>query len=144
MFCEFLSGKRKRHTNGFRFEKIHETKHSASFLSIDFPESVDGHMLVIPKKHYERLEEIPGYILDDVIRHVSLSVKVIDSIFPSCNVLLNNGKEAGQTIFHTHFHIIPRKEDDGIEIESWRRKELAEADFRKILGSLKKGFKKFI
>ena len=142
LFCEFLSGKRKKHTNGFRFKKIHEREHTVSFLSIDFPKTVDGHMLVIPKKHYEKLEDIPAYILEDLIKHVSLSTKVMDSIFPSCNVLLNNGKEAGQTIFHVHFHIIPRRDGDGIEIESWGRKDISEEEFLSLFNNLKRAFRK--
>ncbi|MFP4656197.1 MAG: HIT family protein [Candidatus Woesearchaeota archaeon] len=143
IFCEFISGKRKTHTNGFRFSKLCEMEHTLSFLSIDFPKTADGHMLVVPKRHFERLEDIPKYILDELMRHVALSSRVMDAQFPACNVLLNNGKEAGQTVFHVHFHIIPRVEGDGIEIESWKRKRLPESYFNTLVKNLRDSFKKF-
>ena len=141
IFCDFISGKKKKHSNGFKFVKLNETEHTISFLSIDFPKPVDGHLLVIPKKHYEFLEDVPKYILNDLISHLKKSLKVIRKDFPACNVLLNNGKESGQTIFHTHFHVIPRRDSDGIEIESWPRKKMKEASFNNLVKKLKNDFK---
>ena len=141
IFCEFIEGKRKRHTNGLPFKILNETKHTISFFSIDFPEASDGHMLVIPKKHFESIEHVPQYILTDLISHVSLSSKVMKKNHDACNILLNNGKEAGQTVFHMHFHLIPRNEGDGIKIEDWQRKDIDESYFNKMIRAFRSDFK---
>ena len=54
------------------------------------------------------------------------------------NVLLNNGRSAGQYILHTHFHIIPRKLDDKIKIEVWKNKKLTIGEYIKLNKQIKK------
>ncbi len=142
IFCEFIEGERKEHTNGLPFKILNEKRHSIAFLSIDFPKTADGHILVIPKKHYERLEEIPKYILSDMMEHISIATKIMSKNYDSCNVILNNGKEAGQTIFHTHFHIVPRMEGDNVTIEGWKRKKMDKKGFRSMIDKFKKEFDK--
>ncbi|MFW6230586.1 MAG: HIT family protein [Nanoarchaeota archaeon] len=142
LFCEFISGKRRRHTNGLPFRILNETDHTLSFLSIDFPDHEDGHILVVPKKHYMTVEEIPKYILHDLIEHVALASKVVKENHAACNVLLNNGKAAGQCIFHLHFHIVPRDDGDRIRIEVWNRKDMQEKEFRKLIVNLRSRFRK--
>ena len=58
------------------------------------------------------------------------------------NILLNNGTDAGQYIFHTHFHIIPRMYNDGIQIEVWDHKNISKKNFLKINKRLKKQIRK--
>ena len=143
LFCEFISGVRKKHTNGLPFKILNETKHSISFLSIDFPKHSSGHILVVPKKHYENLEDIPKTLLHDISEHVARSCEILRKRHSACNVLLNNGKEAGQTIFHTHFHIIPRDHNDDVEIEVWKRRQMREEEFKKLISELRRDFKKY-
>jgi len=143
LFCSFVSGKKVEHMNGLPFELLNSTRHSVSFLAIDFPANEDGHLLVIPKKHYSKVEDIPANELLDLMKHVQLAVKVTRSKHSGANLLLNDGKVAGQAIFHSHFHIIPRDKDDGIKIEQWKRKKMSKKEFVSLHGSLKKKFERF-
>ncbi|CAE6228746.1 unnamed protein product [Arabidopsis arenosa] len=86
-----------------------------------------GHSLIIPKLHYPTLEETPPSVVAAMCSKVPLIsnaiVKATGS--DSFNLLVNNGAAAGQVIFHTHIHIIPRKERDCLwASESLRRHTL--------------------
>lgn len=144
IFCDFVQGKRKKNTNGFPFVQIHQTRHTTSFLAVDCPPHGKGQILIIPKKHYTHLEDIPVAVRHSIMDHVAFACTVVRKKNPACNVLLNNGQEAGQTVFHVHFHIIPRQEADGIEIEIWDRKQLTTAQFRSLSEQYRRSFLKEI
>jgi len=132
VFCGFVSGEIKSHTNDIQFKPIHETKNTLSFLSIDFIAHEDGHTLVIPKKHYKNLEDIPNQILAEMMEHIKLIVKAIKKDHKGYNILLNNGKHAGQYIMHAHFHIIPRDKSDNIKIEKWKHQTVSSKEYERI------------
>jgi histidine triad (HIT) family protein len=74
----------------------------------------EGHTLVIPKKHFKNLLELDD---ETSAKYISVLKKVGKILMekynaPAFNVFLNNGKEAGQAVWHTHFHILPRKEGE--------------------------------
>ncbi|GAA0140786.1 hypothetical protein Leryth_003326 [Lithospermum erythrorhizon] len=86
-----------------------------------------GHSLIIPKCHFPSLKDTPPSIVGAMCSKVPLIseavMKATDS--DSFNLLVNNGESAGQVIFHTHFHIIPRKARDCLwDSESLRRRKL--------------------
>lgn len=106
VFCKIVAGE-------IPSWKIYEDEHVYAFL--DIAGDCYGHTLVIPKKHC-------GNILDcdqQTFAHVMAAVQKISQHFVECgfdgvNVLNASGKSAEQSVFHLHFHIIPRKEGDGI------------------------------
>jgi histidine triad (HIT) family protein len=97
-----------------------------------------GHSLVIPKKHFSTIEEIPE---EDLIAVVLMMKKVAQKIkdnlsYKAYNIQLNNDKIAGQEIAHLHFHIIPRLEGDGLKL--WPQKKYQENQAKEILTKLTK------
>jgi len=75
-----------------------------------------GHTLVIPKKHYENLWEVPvdlGNELIKVMQKVGRAVMKVTGA-GGLNVVMNNYPAAGQVIPHAHWHLIPRFEGDGL------------------------------
>lgn len=68
-----------------------------------------GHVLVMPKEHYENIHMIPDNVLCSVIRTVKLiSGAVVKALkAPGVRLIQNNGSAAGQIIFHVHFHVVP-------------------------------------
>lgn len=139
VFCDFVE-ERVRHKNGYPFIPTYETRETVSFLSIDFPADEDGHLLVIPKDHYQNLEDIPAHILHELSEHVAKACAVTRETHDACNVLLNNGREAGQAVMHTHFHIVPRNTEDEIEIEVWEEKDMSQERFREVSEALQNRF----
>ncbi|MDD3160197.1 MAG: HIT domain-containing protein [Candidatus ainarchaeum sp.] len=144
IFCDFVNGNWKTHRNKFVFELIHETKRTISFLSIDFPKNTKEHILVIPKKHFVNISECDAKTLHELIEHVSLVSKAVRLKHQGCNILLNDGRSAEQSVLHTHFHIIPRNHKDNIEIELWKRTNVTKEEYKKLNKDVKKRFDKIL
>jgi len=84
------------------------------------------HTLVIPKKHYENLYDIPEKELVETMKVVKKIVLMYRKKFGIKNVQIFNssGKEAQQEVPHFHFHIVPRKAGDGQDIKMKKYPEL--------------------
>ncbi|MEJ5328085.1 MAG: HIT family protein [Candidatus Bathyarchaeia archaeon] len=86
---------------------IYEDDRVIAFLSIQ-PVNI-GHTLVVPKKHYENIYEIPEEehaYLYRIVKKVAYAVRKAMSA-PGIRIVQNNGATAGQVIFHLHVHVIP-------------------------------------
>ena len=101
IFCKIVKGE----ANSW---KVYETKEAYAFLDIH-PAS-KYHTLVIPKKHYTDIFDISEKELKAVMTLVKKVAKLYKDKLDIKNIqiLNNNGAEAQQDIFHTHFHIVPR------------------------------------
>lgn len=75
-----------------------------------------GHVLVLPRKHAETFLDIPEEDLNGLIQATQVVSKgIVESLNPpGFNIFSNNGKAAGQSVFHFHFHVTPRYSDDNI------------------------------
>jgi len=110
---------------------VYEDEGNLAFL--DIKPANPGHVLVIPKKHYQFLPQMP----DDEVAELFKVVKTLTSaVFEATgaegiSIRQRNGSVAGQVVPHVHVHIIPRFKDDGIE-QDWRPRELTEEQFSKI------------
>ncbi|KAL8026884.1 hypothetical protein ABFX02_14G058700 [Erythranthe guttata] len=86
-----------------------------------------GHSLIIPKCHFPSLDATPPSIIGAMCSKVPLISNAVMKATgcDSFNMLVNNGAAAGQVIYHTHIHIIPRKAHDCLwRSESIRRRPL--------------------
>ena len=107
IFCKILKGE-------LPCMKIYEDEHTMAFL--DIAKDVDGHILVIPKKHVTNILDADG----ETLSHVMYTVKKIGAhLTENCgyegmNILNANNECSGQTVFHLHIHLIPRKRGDGV------------------------------
>lgn len=80
-----------------------------------FP-AAPGHVLIIPKEHYSDMFSLPEEVAAKVY---SLAQKIAAHVkkevgAEGINIVQNNGEAAGQSVYHFHLHIIPRKTGDGI------------------------------
>ncbi len=107
LFCKMVAGQ-------IPVTKIYEDEVVLAFLDIG-PIS-DGHTLVIPKHHFEKLHDCPPELLGRVGSQLGKIAGAVTAAMNSdgYNVLCNNGRAAGQLIEHLHFHIIPRNTGDGV------------------------------
>ena len=87
-----------------------ETESCVGFLDA-FP-LAKGHALVIPKNHYEKLQDLPTAINTEVFSTVHSLISKVDSLTGATLVAVHNGKQSGQEIPHVHVHLIPRSKDD--------------------------------
>ncbi|MAG19866.1 HIT family protein [archaeon] len=88
--------------------KIYEDENTYAFLDINPINK--GHTLVISKKHYKDIYDIP----ENTLKHLILTVKKLSIPIKQAtnadgiSISQNNEEAAGQVIFHIHFHIIPK------------------------------------
>ena len=128
IFCKIIKGEIPSY-------KVYEDDFVYAFL--DANPLVEGHTLVIPKKHQKDIFEV-----DDFSKIMS-AVKIITQKMRSnlncqgINVFNSNGAIAGQTVFHFHIHLIPRKEGDGLNLFNGGDLKLEKSDFERVLSQLK-------
>ncbi len=103
IFCKIISGEIKS-----KFLK--ETVSSVSFLDA-FPLTA-GHVLVIPKKHHQKIQDMSMEENTDLFSLVREMMSNVDKISGSTLIAIHNGKDAGQEIPHVHVHLVPRSKDD--------------------------------
>ncbi|KAL7750135.1 Adenosine 5'-monophosphoramidase [Sorochytrium milnesiophthora] len=111
--------------------KLVETDKSFAFLDIS-PLS-EGHALVIPKCHGEKLHDIPADELSDIM---PVAQKVVNALreatgMEDYNILQNNGAAAHQVVKHVHFHIIPKRADDGLSMV-WMSKNFDNEELKQL------------
>lgn len=98
---------------------VAESKKSIALLDIN-PVS-DGHTIIIPKKHYCDWQNTPLDVLVDIVKLSSKVIKILNKSLPikplGYNYVSNQGKIAGQQVFHFHLHVIPKyKENEGFKL----------------------------
>ena len=92
-------------------------RESQNFFAIrDKNPHAEGHTLVIPKKHFVTALDIPNTLGSELLKIIKeVASDLMDKkLGDGFNLLQNNLEVAGQVVTHAHFHIIPRKEGDGI------------------------------
>jgi histidine triad (HIT) family protein len=108
------------------------------FLPLEM--EVYGHVLIIPKNHFENIFDIDEENIAELgkgIRFVANGLKKhlkADGI----NILNANGKAAGQSVSHLHFHIMPRFENDQLDL--WPKIPKNDFDRIKFFEKLKNRF----
>lgn len=110
IFCEIVKG-------NIHSYKIYEDNEFLAFL--DISQATNGHVLVIPKKHFSNILEIDDNTLSKIsILTKKLSIQICKNLNVSnCNILNNYGPIAGQSVNHFHIHIIPRYEANDVIIK---------------------------
>ena len=94
--------------------RVWETDACLAFL--DVAPVARGHVLLIPKQHYQDICDIPAEVLSSLTSKLpALAEAVVRATNATgLNLLQNTGRSSGQAVFHLHFHLIPRTEADGL------------------------------
>jgi histidine triad (HIT) family protein len=116
IFARILRGEIPAH-------KVYEDEHTLSFMDV-MPQS-DGHALVIPKAPAENVFDLAPEALSATILTTQRVARAVKKAFDPPGVMLVqlNGAGAGQSVFHIHFHIVPRYE--GIDLR-FHAREMAD------------------
>lgn len=128
VFCRIVSGEIPGMT-------VYEDDSTMAFM--DVAGDVDGHILVIPKKHCRNILDCDP----DTLSAVAQTVRKVSNHLTGCcgydgiNLLNASGESAGQSVPHFHIHIIPRKSDDGID--AWPRFDGAKRDIKAVFDGVK-------
>ncbi|CAD7771408.1 MAG: Protein hit [Candidatus Methanoperedenaceae archaeon GB37] len=122
IFCKIIQGE-------IPATKVYEDEKVLAFMDIN-PLN-DGHTLIVPKRHAETIFEIDP---QDLIATIKVAQRLAIAIKKALNsdgmiVVQLNNKAAGQMVPHLHIHLIPRWENDGLQIGKW---EMKPGDMEKI------------
>jgi len=103
IFARILRGEIPSHT-------VHEDELTLAFMDV-MPQA-DGHTLVIPKAEAETILDVPEEVLAAVVLTTQRVARAVKKAFDAPGILIAqlNGRAAGQSVFHMHFHIVPRRE----------------------------------
>ena len=110
VFCKIIDG-------SIPSKKVYEDDYVLAIL--DISQATVGHTLVMPKKHYANVLEIPADTYTKVmLKAKEIAEKLDKKLKPKgINILNNCGEVAGQTVMHYHVHVLPRYNDEELKIE---------------------------
>lgn len=130
IFCKIIAGE-------IPSQKVYEDEQVFAFLDIQ-PVS-RGHLLVVPKEHSENLVEMDAQLMSTVFDAARKLGQAAEQGLGALgfNIIVNKGEAAGQLVFHTHVHMIPRYDNDGLR--HWPKIELIEEEMEKIATAIKFG-----
>jgi histidine triad (HIT) family protein len=129
IFCKIVNGEIPCH-------KIYENEGAIVFL--DISPVRHGHVLVVPKVHSQ---DMTSCAQNDLAAIMSASLKVISAMRETImaegfNFTTNIGPSAGQAVFHTHFHIIPRNQNDGLVM--WPHCDIQQDELKEIAQKIRR------
>jgi histidine triad (HIT) family protein len=130
IFCKIAAGE-------VPAEKIYEDDSLIAFLDIS-PIS-PGHTLIIPKRHYSRLDECPEEVIGDLASKLGLIAGAVAQAgdYAGYNIFCNTGRAAGQVVDHVHFHIVGRHPGDKV-FDRWPSGRYEEGRMEEMAGKIRK------
>ena len=130
IFCKIIKGE-------IPSWKVYEDENTYAFFDIN-PMS-EYHTLVIPKKHYVNMFDIPEHEAVNIMRTIKKVITIYKEAIGLENVQVvnNNGEHAQQDVFHLHYHIVPRLKSDGQNIIWPKPKESVKEKFDELLAIIK-------
>lgn len=97
--------------------KVYEDHNVLAFL--DITQGTKGHTLIIPKKHVKNVYELDEVTASEVFAVVPKIARAIKTAFNPIGLnIINNNDQPLQSVFHFHIHLIPRYEDDGMQLST--------------------------
>lgn len=133
IFCKIIKGE-------IPSNKVYEDEYTYAFMDIN-PIN-PGHLLVIPKTHYTEIkdydEETGMYLFRTAVKIEKALRKSGAVKIEGTNFLVANGAAAGQEVFHSHLHIIPRYTDDSYKVRIERKEKPSMDDLKHVAEEIKK------
>ncbi len=133
IFCRIVKGE-------IPCQKVYEDNEILSFLDIG-PVN-PGHVLVVPKKHFATLLDLPDTLSAPMLaicKKIAVAqIKALGS--QGFNLGINNFPASGQVIPHVHFHVMPRYPNDGLKLwpnKKYEKQSEAEEIAKKLRENLK-------
>ncbi len=132
IFCKIANGIIPSH-------KVYEDDDVLAFL--DISQVTPGHTLVISKKHYQNFltaeKDVMHKVMDVAQRIGQAQIAILGA--KGVNILTNVNKEAGQSVFHFHVHVIPRYiANEGFRIEMKENPDLSKLSLPALADEIKK------
>ena len=120
---------------------VFEDENSLAFL--DHRPLFPGHTLLVPRKHYETLGDLPAKLVGPLFENTQLLARAVESAMEAEGTFVAMNNRVSQSVPHLHIHIVPRRRKDGLKGFFWPRTkyktpEEMEVVQQKIASSLEK------
>jgi histidine triad (HIT) family protein len=116
LFCQIVAGELAAHV-------VAETPDAVAFL--DRAPVFKGHLLVVPRRHYDTLGDLPPEQvgpLFELVRRLSL---IVPEVLGAHGTWTANNNTISQSVPHLHVHVVPRRKGDGLRGFFWPRQKYA-------------------
>ncbi|MEM0141121.1 MAG: HIT domain-containing protein [Thermoplasmatales archaeon] len=112
VFCRIIRGKEDA-------TFIYRNNVVSAFL--DIHPLFEGHVLIVPNKHFSDITDVDKESLDGTIEAAKIVSEMLMKNLDAdgINIVHSTGKSAGQTIYHFHLHVLPRREEDDAQFQRW-------------------------
>jgi histidine triad (HIT) family protein len=117
-FCKIV-----RNDDGFR---VFEDEHTLAFL--DHRPLFPGHCLLIPKSHFETIQDLPDSLLAPLFANVRMLSTAVEFGMRAEGTFIAANNRVSQSVPHFHVHIVPRKKGDGLKGFFWPRRKYKSAE----------------
>ena len=109
IFARILRGEANAHV-------VLDEEHCFAFMDL-MPQSI-GHTLIVPREPAENIFDLSEAALHELISTTRRVARAVQAAFACTGVMIMqlNGADAGQTVFHLHFHVVPRYPGDGLKL----------------------------
>jgi histidine triad (HIT) family protein len=113
IFCKIVAGTVECH-------EVYQDDATLAFM--DIQPANDGHCLVIPKEHFEKVFDMPPAAFGAVASTAAKVARTVNEVLRpgGINLVQANGELAGQSVYHVHIHVLPRRAGDNLLI-NWDR-----------------------
>ncbi len=118
LFCRIAAGRAAA-------EIFFEDELSLAFL--DFRPLFAGHSLLIPRRHYETLADLPPEQVGPFFRNAQRLCRAVEETLAADGSFLAVNNRVSQSVPHLHVHVVPRRRKDGLRGFFWPRGKYADA-----------------
>ena len=112
VFCRIIHGELKSRI-------VFEDAVSLAFL--DHRPLFPGHCLLVPKNHYETLNDLPAELIEPLFANARLMARAIERAMEADGTFIAINNRISQLVPHLHIHIVPRRKKDGLKGFFWPR-----------------------
>jgi histidine triad (HIT) family protein len=117
-FCKIV-----RNDEGFR---VFEDEHTIAFL--DHRPLFPGHCLLIPRNHFETIQDLPDSLLAPLFANVRMLSAAVELGMHAEGTFIATNNRVSQSVPHFHMHIVPRTKGDGLKGFFWPRRKYKSPD----------------
>lgn len=136
VFCEIVDGT-------LESPIVFEDDSTLAFL--DHRPLFPGHTLVIPKKHFETLVDLPSAMVPTLFRNVQMLSRAVEIAMDAEGSFVAMNNRVSQSVPHLHVHVVPRRKKDGLKGFFWPRTKYSDEQqlnhvksrLRSVIGQLK-------
>ena len=112
IFCGVVSGENSANI-------VFEDDISLAFL--DHRPLFPGHCLLVPKKHFETLSDLPSDLVGPFFKNVQLLARAVEAALEAEGSFVALNNRISQSVPHLHVHVVPRRKKDGLKGFFWPR-----------------------